>query len=120
MGLQRFRRNLLALEASLSQRSRKPRQDAMSSGPEGPANAADASVGDFGAGEAPAERELDATVLQQVRDALLRIDAGTFGSCGVDGGAIEKRRLEVMLWTPYCLRHAQALDGNAHRLMPRL
>ena len=35
-------------------------------------------------------KRLGATVLQQVRDALRRIDEGTFGRCVVDGVAIER------------------------------
>jgi RNA polymerase-binding transcription factor len=40
-----------------------------------------------------------------VRDALQRIEDGTFGKCIVDGGPIEEKRLEAIPWTPYCLKH---------------
>ena len=43
--------------------------------------------------------------LKQVRDALQRIEDGTFGECIVDGGPIEEKRLEAIPWTPYCLKH---------------
>ena len=43
--------------------------------------------------------------LKQVRDALQRIEDGTFGKCIVDGGPIEEKRLEAIPWTPYCLKH---------------
>ena len=43
--------------------------------------------------------------LKQVRDALQRIEDGTFGKCIVDGGPIEEKQLEAIPWTPYCLKH---------------
>lgn len=41
--------------------------------------------------------------LQQVRDALQRISAGTYGKCIDCGKQIEPARLEAVPWTPYCL-----------------
>jgi DnaK suppressor protein len=79
----------------------------------------DEPIGD--AGDASVDNELkemqlrdadaDSTVLTQVRDALKRIDNGTFGTCVVDGGPIEAKRLEAVPWTPYCLKHQQELEG---------
>jgi RNA polymerase-binding transcription factor DksA len=120
MDVERYRRKLLDLEASLVQRSKELRTDAVESAPDGPADAADASLADFTVSEALTEAESDADVLHQVREALLRIDAGTFGRCLVDGAAIEDKRLEAMPWTPYCLRHAQALEAETHRSTPTL
>jgi DnaK suppressor protein len=53
----------------------------------------------------------DSTLLTQVREALDRIEDGTYGKCQVDGGEIEEKRLEAMPWTPYCIKHAQRLEG---------
>src|SRR5437660_12251224 len=75
-------------------------------------DAGDVSMADEAASEAVSEAELDATVLQQVRDALRRIDEGTFGRCVVDGGPIEAKRLEAVPWTPYCLKHLEAARGG--------
>lgn len=55
--------------------------------------------------------DADSMVLTQVRDALRRIDNGTFGRCVVDGGPIEEKRLEAIPWAPYCLKHQQELEG---------
>ena len=63
------------------------------------------------------ESELDATILQQIADALKRIDNGTFGQCAVDGGAIEAKRLDAMPLTPYCVKHQQ-LREEAGRQTP--
>src|SRR5580700_11741939 len=53
--------------------------------------------------------ELDTTALEQIRDALQRIEDGTFGGCVVDGEPIEPKRLEAVPWTPYCLKHQNEL-----------
>ena len=71
---------------------------------------ASAGVADEVASEEFSEAELDSTVLTQVHDALARIEAGTFGTCIVDGGPIEEKRLDALPWTPYCLKHARRLD----------
>lgn len=58
--------------------------------------------------------------LNQVRDALKRIEDGTFGRCLADGGPIEEKRLEAVPWTPYCLKHAQLLERSAPGPTPTL
>jgi RNA polymerase-binding transcription factor DksA len=50
------------------------------------ADAADESVADESESEDFTEAELDATILQQVQDALRRIEDGTYGQCLIDGG----------------------------------
>jgi DnaK suppressor protein len=55
----------------------------------------------------------DAAVLTQVRDALRRIDEGTYGRCVIDGEPIEEKRLQSIPWTPYCLKHQQELEERA-------
>ncbi|WP_447987143.1 TraR/DksA family transcriptional regulator [Nitrospira sp. Nam74] len=55
--------------------------------------------------------DAESTVLTQVREALKRIENGTFGRCVVDGGPIEEKRLETIPWTPYCLKHQHELEG---------
>ena len=46
--------------------------------------------------------------LDQVDAALVRIAAGTYGTCAVCGEAIAEGRLEARPWTPFCIRHASA------------
>ena len=48
-------------------------------------------------------------VLEQVREALQRIDIGTYGICIDCGKQIDPARLEAIPWTPYC-----ADDQNRH------
>jgi RNA polymerase-binding transcription factor DksA len=57
---------------------------------------------------------------QQVREALGRVAAGTFGTCVVDGGPIEEARLEAVPWTPYCLKHERRLAAATSPKTPSL
>jgi len=65
--------------------------------------------------EYDAVAETDSAILAQVRAALKRIDAGTFGKCVVDGSPIEEKRLQAVPWTPYCLKHQQELEQRRLR-----
>ncbi|MFM8275202.1 MAG: TraR/DksA family transcriptional regulator [Gemmata sp.] len=49
-------------------------------------------------------------LLAEVRAALARFDAGTFGRCEGCGHAIGKRRLHVVPYARYCVRCAE--PGN--------
>ncbi|GGH17603.1 TraR/DksA family transcriptional regulator [Silvibacterium dinghuense] len=67
----------------------------------------DHSVDDDIKGVLFTEGNLQWKVLEQVREALGRIEHGTYGRCVVDGGLIEKKRLKAIPWTRYCLKHEQ-------------
>src|SRR5580658_8969306 len=57
-----------------------------------------------------------ATVLSQtledVQDALRRMEDGSYGKCAVCGREIEPARLEAVPWTPYCLEDQEKVDGQ--------
>ncbi len=67
-----------------------------------------------------AKAEFGANILGQVRDALRRIDAGTFGNCTVDGQPIEPQRLEASPWVPYCLKHQEQLEAEGADYLPTM
>jgi DnaK suppressor protein len=52
-----------------------------------------------------AQAEAARSLLNQVRDALDRIDSGTFGRCAEDGEPIDDARLEAVPWAAYCEKH---------------
>jgi len=120
MHMNQYKERLLELEARLSAGTAREREGARGQVVDTPGDIGDASVADEGQGEDFAEGELDATVLQQVRDALTRIDDGTYGRCVVDGGPIERQRLEAVPWTPYCLKHQAQLEQGAQQKTPTL
>jgi len=120
MDMNQYKQRLLELETRLSAPAAREREGAREQVLDTPGDMGDASVADEGQSEDFAEGELDATVLQQVRDALKRIDSGTYGRCVVDGGPIEPKRLEAAPWAPYCLKHQTQVEQDAQQKTPTL
>ncbi|MFZ0734071.1 MAG: TraR/DksA C4-type zinc finger protein [Candidatus Sulfotelmatobacter sp.] len=56
------------------------------------------------------EGTLVSQTLEQVRDALHRLQDGTYGKCTLCGRPIERSRLEAVSWTPYCLEDQEKQD----------
>lgn len=119
MDVERYRQRLLALETTLSNRTAREVTLGRDQLIDTAADAGEASVADESESEDFSEAELDVTVLKQVREALRRIQNGTYGQCVVDGGPIEPQRLEAMPWAPYCLKHQSLLEA-ASRPKPTL
>jgi len=42
-------------------------------------------------------------LLQQIDQALVRIDEGSFGLCTNCGNPVPEKRLDAVPWTPYCV-----------------
>ena len=62
------------------------------------------------------EAENASDTLKEVRLALARIDADTFGLCENGGEHIDEKRLEAIPWTRYCSAHeAEAATGPGPR-----
>jgi RNA polymerase-binding transcription factor DksA len=51
--------------------------------------------------------------LDQVRAALARLDAGTYGRCEECGREIGRERLNTLPHTPHCIDCARRLQGEA-------
>jgi DnaK suppressor protein len=62
------------------------------------------------------ENSYDWNLLIEVRDALQRIDNGTFGKCATCGQPIDDERLNASPWTSYCLNDQNQRD---HRWFPK-
>ena len=54
--------------------------------------------------------ENDEETLDLIEAALERIEAGTYGSCTECGGRIPKTRLNVIPYTPHCIKCASELQ----------
>ena len=111
MDVQNYKRRLQDLERRFSGRATRAEEDARSQTQDEPGDAGDASLADHAVSEEFTEAELDANVLQQVRDALRRIEDGTFGRCIVDGEPIDEKRLDAIPWAPYCRKHQEQLEA---------
>jgi DnaK suppressor protein len=119
MDVSRYKQRLSDLEASLSSRTTRDVESGREQLIDTAADAGDASVADESESEDFTEAQLDATILQQVQDALRRIENGTYGQCLVDGGPIDPKRLDAVPWAPYCTRHQKLLEA-ASRPKPTL
>ncbi|MEZ0323007.1 MAG: TraR/DksA C4-type zinc finger protein [Hydrogenothermaceae bacterium] len=54
--------------------------------------------------------DIEIEILNQIDQALERIEDGTYGLCEVCGKEIEEERLEAIPWTTLCIEHAQELE----------
>jgi DnaK suppressor protein len=121
MNTQHLRQRLLKLEAELSAETERHRKlGAEQTRDSSARDYGDASVADEAASEEFTEAELNSTILQQVRDALQRLENHTYGKCLIDGEPIEAKRLEALPWTPYCLKHQNLLESAARKQFPTL
>jgi RNA polymerase-binding transcription factor DksA len=119
MNNEHHRRRLIALEGDIAARIKREQQHGRDQFIDTAVDTADVSVAAEQAAEAFSEAAMNTTTLVQVREALGRIDAGTFGRCIVDGGPIEPARLEAVPWTPYCTRHQELLEKGSPRTPTR-
>ncbi len=58
---------------------------------------------------------LASDTLAAVRDALRRIEAGTYGTCLDCGEQIGEARLDAVPWTSYCIRDQEKHDEAGAR-----
>lgn len=89
---------------------RKPRVDATGDLSSMPIHMADIGTDnyeqEFALGLMNSERKL----LQEIDDALQRIEQGTYGICEGTGKPISKARLEAQPWARYCVEYARMLE----------
>lgn len=105
--LEKFRARLKQREAELVADEGQATTEALEAYSGDVGDAVDAAVSDQAKSAGFDEGSRDLEELEQVRDALARIDAGTFGRCVICGREIEKARLEAIPWTPYCIDDAR-------------
>lgn len=120
MKIERYQEILRAKEQELSSRIERTRESARAPRGDEVGDLGDQSVGDEAKEEQLQEADTGRVVLSQVRDALKRIEDGTFGKCVVDGGPIEEKRLKAVPWTPYCIKHQQLLEESRPPRTPTL
>jgi DnaK suppressor protein len=119
MNIDHYQRRLLKFEQELVERLSREYETARDASDDQPAASDKAHVDEMKE-EYFALAQTDSAILAQVRAALRRIDDGTFGTCVVDGGPIDEKRLESVPWTPYCLKHQQELEDRARLRTPTL
>jgi DnaK suppressor protein len=115
MDINLYKERLQAQERDLAARWTGAVASARASRDEPAGDAGDESVSDDLKESSVREASADSTLLAQVREALARIDNGTYGECLVDGGPIEESRLDAVPWAAYCLRHQTEMEGDSVR-----
>ena len=115
-----YRARLLKIERELTARTARLAEMGREQFVGDVVDAGDESVIDESASEDFRQADRYSFVLGEVEAALRRIDDGTFGRCIVDGGPIEPQRLDVIPWTPYCLRHQKRLETAAGLKIPTI
>lgn len=120
MDVEKYRDRLIALERSLAAQASRKQEAARQQVPDSPGDTGDASVSDEGESEDLTEAELDVSTLSEVRGALERIDAGSYGRCEVDGEPIPESRLDAVPWARLCVRHQSELEAREGVRTPSL
>lgn len=111
--IERFRKRLLAREEELQEdisRFENEAREARSAEVEDPIDQVTSSemkAAGFQVGT------VAAATLSEVREAIRRIDEGTYGICIDCDRPIEAARLEAVPWTPYCLADQEKHDRAA-------
>jgi DnaK suppressor protein len=114
MNTQHFRQRLLDKERKLLEEMARLEQEARDSGEAEVRDATDDATSSQSTSEVLQEDALLSRTLTQVRDALKRIEDGTYGRCIACGRSIEEARLEAVPWAAYCLEDQEKQDKRAH------
>lgn len=120
MNIERYKRQLLAEEKRLLKEMKRTGAAVRETGEGATGDAADRSVSGEQKEDGFQEVDKEWTALRQVRDALQRIQDGTYGKCVVDGEPIDEKRLDALPWTLYCMKHQQSLENSRPSRTPTL
>jgi DnaK suppressor protein len=111
--LRHYKELLLRKQQELLDEISRRQKDALESNPAEVDDPGDLSVADVGKDTAFEEGTVEWETLQQVRDALQRIENDAYGKCIDCGREIPRERLEAVPWSPYCVTHQAKHDSEA-------
>src|ERR1700681_4218684 len=114
MNIQHFKKRLRDKEQELLSNIARLEGEAHESGEAEVRDATDAAASAQSASESLQEQTVESDTLRLVRDALHRIEDGTYGKCTACGRPIEAARLEAIPWAAYCLEDQEKQDKAAH------
>ena len=108
--LQYFKNKLLKLKQELSEKLKKRYNDAINIGLDSGKDSADEAYKIYSRSLVLGRVEVDALKLQLIEQALMRIDAGTYGICLECEEEIEEKRLEYVPFARYCTECKSELE----------
>ena len=114
MDIDHFKRRLLDKERELLADIGRLEGEARGSGEPEVGDATDEATFDQSVSESLQEASFASQTLTEVRDALQRIEDGTYGQCIACGRPIEPARLEAIPWAAYCIADQEKHDREAH------
>lgn len=117
---QEYKQILQAKEQDLLKDIERARDEAKDPANEDVQDSGDQSTSDEQKDLSLAEVDRSENLLEEVQDALQRIENGTFGKCAVDGQPIEEARLNAVPWTTLCLKHARGREKASAAKAPTL
>lgn len=112
MNTEHFKKLLLAKRRELQSALRTLEGEASTTGDTEVRDFTDDATVSQGVSDSLEAATLLSQTLEEVQDALRRIEDGSYGKCTVCGREIERARLEAVPWTPYCLEDQEKLDGK--------
>ncbi len=105
-----FRRKLEAERAEASHHVAQLDRERQSMSDEGPRDIVDICVVNLSRETLFERSSAKRQLLNRINVALRRIDDGSFGICSECGEPINRKRLEAMPWTSYCLRCQEEME----------
>src|ERR1700733_11140418 len=114
MNTEHFKQRLLDKERELVEEMARLEDEARDSDEAEVRDSTDDATSSQSTSEALEEDVLISQTLTLVRDALKRIEDGTYGKCIVCGRQIEAARLEAVPWAAYCLEDQEKQDKRTH------
>jgi RNA polymerase-binding transcription factor DksA len=119
--LESYRRSLLALRTRLSGNISHLSEEALrTAGGESsgslsntPIHMADLGTDNFEQEFTLSLLQNEGQVLEEIAEALKRLDAGTFGKCEECQGAIPKARLQALPYTRHCVKCARKVQQSS-------
>lgn len=115
MNTDRFKKLLLAKRRELQSTLSTLERDGSAAGEAEVGNYTDAATTSQGASDSLETATMLSQTLEEVQDALRRIEDGSYGKCALCGREIEPARLEAVPWTQYCLADQAKLEANIAR-----
>ena len=109
INVEHYRKRLLELRKQFDQRRQRDLEAARDVASD--VQPADVSQIDETVNEEFTQAELSSAILQQIDEALQRIDDGTYGKCVICGRPIGTKRLDAVPWTPYCAKDQALIEA---------